>query len=213
MRLYPIHLRLEGKLALIVGGGEVAAAKAAGLAEAGVELRIVAPEIAPALAPFVASGRATWRSREFRIEDLDGARLVIAATDDAGLHARIFELGEERGLLVCCVDDPQHSNWIAPAVLRRGDLIVTVSTSGAAPALAARLRDELAKRIGAEYGEVLDALRAVRGELRNRYPAFEARRAAWRRLLDDVVLPALERGEVPALDAALLDRLEGGVGT
>src|SRR5439155_277120 len=93
--------------------------------------------------------------------------------------------------------DPARSNFIVPAVLRRGDLVVTVSTSGVAPALAARLRDFIGEILGDEYAEVLDRLRLAREELKSRYPDFEERREAWYRLLDTEILPALQRGERP----------------
>ena len=110
---------------------------------------------------------------------------------------RTIAEAEARGILCCAVDDPARSNFIVPAVLRRGDLVVTVSTSGVAPALAARLRDFIGEILGDEYAEVLDRLRLAREELKSRYPDFEERREAWYRLLDTEILPALQRGERP----------------
>jgi len=200
--VYPVHLILEGRSALVVGGGPVAAARARGLLEAGARVRVVAREVGPEMADLTREAGVSVERREFLPADLDGASLVVAATDDVELHRRIFGLADARGLLVSCVDAPEQSNWIAPAVLRRGELIVTVSTSGAAPAFAARLRDELGKVVGEEYGRVLDRLREIRRDLRARYPVFEERRTVWRRLLDEQVLPALARGETPVLDPA-----------
>jgi precorrin-2 dehydrogenase/sirohydrochlorin ferrochelatase len=208
-QFYPVHLRVAGQAVLVVGGGPVAAAKAQGLAEAGAAVRVVASEAGPDMRALVASGAVTLMERRFRPEDLEGCRLVVAATDDPELHAAVYDLAEARGTLVCCVDDPERSNWIAPAVLRRGELIVTVSTSGIAPALAATLRDRLSEVIGEPYGRLLAELRGVRAALRARCPDPEGRRAAWRRLLGEAVLPALERGEVPLLDERALDRAAG----
>ncbi|PYU98776.1 MAG: precorrin-2 dehydrogenase [Acidobacteria bacterium] len=197
MKLYPVHVLLEGKTALVVGGGPVAAAKAGALLQSGARVRVIAPQCSREMAELIESAGLPREPREFTRADLDDVRVVVAATNRPELQQEIFEEAEARGILCCAVDDPARSNFIVPAVLRRGDLVVTVSTSGVAPALAARLRDFIGEILGDEYAEVLDRLRLAREELKSRYPDFEERREAWYRLLDTEILPALQRGERP----------------
>src|SRR5207247_922328 len=140
--------------------------------------------------------------RELARAALDDVSVVVAATNMPELQQEIIEEAEARGILCCAVDDPGRSNFILPAVLRRGDLVVTVSTSGTAPAFAARLRDYVGEILGEQYGAVLPLLGSLRDELKARYPEFGERRAAWYRLLDSEILPALRRGQLPALRVA-----------
>ncbi len=200
MKLYPVHLLLEGKRVLIVGGGEVAAAKARALLEGGAAVRLVAPEIGAEVKELTGQAGVAIELREFTPEDLEEVWMAIAATDRHELNQFVFELAERRKILVCSVDQPSRSNFIAPAVLRRGDLLITVSTSGRAPALAARIRNYLGEIFGEEYGLILDRLRVVRERLKEEYPDFHRRRQAWYRLIDTKVLPALRRREMPSLE-------------
>jgi precorrin-2 dehydrogenase/sirohydrochlorin ferrochelatase len=202
MRTYPAQLKVEGKQALVVGGGPVAAAKARALLEGAARVRIVAPRLSSEMEQLIREARLQWIARDFVPGDLDSVWIVVGATDDPAVCQRIFEEAERRRVLVCVADDPARSNFILPAVLRRGELVVTVSTSGTAPALAARLRDYLGEILGDQYGAVLPLLGSLRDELKARYPEFEERRAAWYRLLDTEVLPALRRGELPTLRVA-----------
>src|SRR5437667_1584657 len=200
MKLYPVHVLLEGKTALVVGGGPVAAAKAGALLQSGARVRVIAPQCSREMAELIESAGLPREPREFTRADLDDVRVVLAATNRPELQQEIFEEAEARGILCCAVDDPGRSNFIVPAVLRRGDLVVTVSTSGVAPALAARVRDIIGETLGDEYAQVLDQLRVVREELKSLYPDFAQRREAWYRLLDTEILPALRRGEMPRLN-------------
>ena len=199
MKLYPVHLQLEGKQTLVVGGGPVAAMKANALLQGGANVRVIAPSLSDEMNSLAKQFSLNTEVREFVNNDLDNVWVVIAATDSPEIHQQVYEEATRRNMLVCIVDDPGRSNFIVPAVLRRGDLLVTVSTSGIAPALAARLRDFLGEIIDGQYGEVLVKLHAVREHLRQEYPDFAERRRAWYQLLDSEVLPALRRGEMPSL--------------
>jgi siroheme synthase-like protein len=199
MKLYPVHLQLEGKQTLVVGGGPVAAMKANALLQGGANVRVIATALSDEMNGLAGQFALKPEVREFVPNDLDNMWLVVGATDSPEVHRQVFEEATRRNILVCIVDDPKRSNFIVPAVLRRGDLLVTVSTSGIAPALAARLRDFLGEVIDGRYGEVLAKLQAVREHLRQEYPDFAERRRAWYQLLDSEVLPALRRGEVPSL--------------
>jgi siroheme synthase-like protein len=208
MKLYPVHLKLEGKKALVVGGGEVASAKARALLDGGAEVKIVAPHCSDEMRNLIETFQLSCELRPFVAEDLIGVWIVVAATDDLELHQLIFREATARNLLLCVADDPAHSNFIVPAVLRRDELVVTVSTSGKAPALAVRIRDYLGEILGEQYGQVLERLGSIRERLKRQYPDFARRREAWYRLLDTEVMPQLRRGELPSLEASQQDSRE-----
>lgn len=180
-------LDLRGRLCLVVGGGAVAARKAAALAQAGAAVTVVAPSAASLPAS------VTQVRRAFALADLDGVTLVVAATDDRETNASVARLAAERGLLVNAVDDPEASSFITPATLQRGPLQVAVTTGGTCPVLATRVRDRLAEQLGPEYGRLAELLGALRAKWTARAVALglpaAMRRAAWERVLD---LPLLE---------------------
>lgn len=190
---------MEGKQALVVGGGRVAASKISGLIEGGARVRVVSPSVSRETRELIRKHSIVWEERGFHASDLEETWLVIGATDDAHVQRRVWEEAQKRHLLVCLVDDPAHSNFIAPAVLRRGDLLVTVSTSGKAPALAARLRNYLGEIFGEDFARFLDKLGSVREEFRRRHPEANRRREAWYRWIDSEVIPAIRRGDPPAV--------------
>ena len=199
MELYPIHLQLAGRKALVVGGGQVASVKAAALLDGGATVEIVAPSLSEEMKLLVEAHKLQSNSREFQTRDLEGAWLVVGATDDPRVQQTIFEEARRKNIMVCIVDDPARSDFIVPAVLRRGDLIVTVSTSGIAPALASRIRDYLGEILGEPFGKTVEDLKEVRKRLKRTFPELPERREEWFKLLDNIVLPALRRGEMPNL--------------
>ena len=169
---YMACLDLEGRPVLVVGGGAVAREKVAGLLECGARVTVVAPEIDPELG---LTGVELVR-RDYRTSDLDGRILVVAATSTEEVNRRVFSDAEARGLLCNVVDVPDLCSFILPAVHRRGPIAVAVSTGGASPALAQRLRDDIAGVVGPRHAELADELRALRPWAKQRYPTYEARR-------------------------------------
>jgi siroheme synthase-like protein len=194
---YLAALDLRGRRCLVAGGGVVARRKVEGLLAAGAVVRVVAPEAVEM------PDRAAVVRRAARLADLDGAALVVCATDDPVANAALAREARRRGVLVNVVDDPEAGTFSVPAVLRRGRVQVGVSTGGASPLLAALIRDELAARVGDEYGELAGLLADLRASWEPRAIAAgvppAARRAAWRSVL-----------ELPLLD---LLRESGGVET
>jgi len=165
-------LDLEGRSVLVVGGGAIAREKIDGLLDCGARVTVVAPEIAPELArPGVELLRRGYRS-----SDLEGRLLVVAATSTEAVNRRVFRDAEARGLLCNVVDVPDLCSLILPAVHRQGPIAVAVSTGGASPALAQRLRDDIADVVGPRHARLADELRALRPWAKARYPTYEARR-------------------------------------
>jgi precorrin-2 dehydrogenase/sirohydrochlorin ferrochelatase len=166
MSLFPIFLKLDGRLVVVVGGGNIAEQKLPSVLRAAACVRLVSPSITPQIAAWVRSREIAWLPREFDSEDLAGAFLVIAATSDAALNGVVFRAADERGILCNAVDDIEHCHFYAGAVVQRGDLQVAISTNGKSPALAQRLRKELEAQFGPEYEVWLQWLGAARESLR-----------------------------------------------
>jgi len=161
----PLNIDMHGRKALVVGGGQVASRKVAALLAAGAAVRVVAPEAKHALHELAVSGQIELRLGNYRSDDLDGVFLVASATDSRQVNSAVAAEAAARGLLVTVSDAPELGNCIFPAVLRRGDLEISVSTGGGCPAFAAHVRDVLAGLIGPEYGLALERLAAERDRL------------------------------------------------
>jgi len=151
MSYYPIVLKLEGRPCLVVGGGVVAERKAVSLLEAGARVRVVAPRFTPRLEALGREGVVELVPREYQGQDLQGVALVISAASRREVNAQVAQEAGERGLLVNVVDSPQECSFIVPSVVRRGGLILAISTSGLSPALARHLREKLEEEFGEEF--------------------------------------------------------------
>ena len=154
MNLFPIFLKLEGRHCLVVGGGLVGAQKIAGLLEAGAQVTVVDPSIAAA-ARELFGDRVTWHTRKYLPGDLDSVYLVIAATSDPAVNQEIYGDAQRRGILANVVDVPPLCDFYYPAVVRRGSLVVAVSSQGESPHLAQRVRDEISRLLPEELDEAV----------------------------------------------------------
>ncbi|MBI2913798.1 MAG: bifunctional precorrin-2 dehydrogenase/sirohydrochlorin ferrochelatase [Chloroflexi bacterium] len=168
MRYYPVFLDIAGKPVVVIGGGEVALRKVEGLLEAGARVTVVSPELHPDLASLIAGGRARHIARGYRAGDLEGYTLAFVGTDDRSVNAAVAREGKERGVWVNAVDDPPNCDFIMPGVVRRGDIIVAVSTSGGSPAMARKMREELEAFLTEDYALLLELAAEVRAELRQK---------------------------------------------
>src|SRR5260221_14302754 len=166
MSLFPIFVKLQGRLVVLVGAGEIAVQKMEGLLVAGARLRVIAPEVNAAFAELIRDGKIQWIPRKFASGDLAGATLAIAATSAAGVNAAVYREAEARGILCNAVDDIENCHFYYGAVVQRGDLQIAISTNGKSPALAQRLRKELEAQFGAEYENWIEWLGAARDALR-----------------------------------------------
>ncbi len=203
MAHYPVSLDLKGRRCVVVGGGAVAERKAEALVEFGAAVLVASPSLTSRLTELASGGQIEHIDSGYREELLNGAFLVIGATDDRETNRRISCDAQRRGILVNIVDDPELCTFFVPACIRRGDLVIGVSTSGKSPAMARRLREELEGQYGPEYGRLADLLGELRDEVKAKYPDPGERRRAFRRILDSDALRLLAEGRPDkALEAA-----------
>lgn len=201
-------LNLQGKKVLFIGGGLETASKVQKLLEQGAWVRLVSPLYHPELAQALHQGLLEWQQRSYTYGDLAGFTLCFAHPVDPSLNSIIAQEAKERGVWLNAVDDPAHCDFILPSVHRQGDLVLAVSTSGVAPALAVRIRERLAAEYGPEYAEYLALLRSFRPLVKQAYPhSFEARKAAWYRMIDSEALDLVFLGEPERARAVLLQSL------
>ncbi|MBV9774773.1 MAG: bifunctional precorrin-2 dehydrogenase/sirohydrochlorin ferrochelatase [Gemmatimonadetes bacterium] len=177
--LYPVLLDLRRCRVLVVGGGAVAARKVAGVVEAGGRPTIVAPELAPELAALTEREGLPCHRRPYRAGDTAGFQLVFAATDRPEVNAAVAREAAEGGALVDRADAGGESSFHVPATVRRGEVVVALSTGGASPLLARRLRERLEEVVTAGVGRAARRLEELRDEVRVRWPRDEARRRAF----------------------------------
>lgn len=193
MDYFPVFLRLEGRSCVVVGGGEVGARKAASLLDARASVHVVAPDACTELVAMADAGKLAWHRRGYQASDLQGAAVVIAATDDRAVNAQVSRDAQAVGLPVNVVDDPELCSFIVPAVVDRQPVLVAISTGGASPALARHLRARVAAAVPEGAGPLAALLARARGSVRDLVPATAARAAFWERVVG---------GEVGALGLA-----------
>src|SRR5579875_2331458 len=181
--LYIACLKLAGRRCVVVGGGEVGLQKVEGLLACDARVTLVAPEAVPPLAEYAAEGSIRWERRSYRSEDLDGAFLVVAATDDTPLNQRIYADAEERAMLVNVVDVPALCNFILPAIVRNGPIAVAISTAGSSPALAKRMAAEIGERFGPPYAQLALLLSEARPWAKEALPTYQDRKAFFERIV------------------------------
>ena len=164
MKLYPIMVNMENKPAVIIGGGEVAARKVSDLLEAGAFVKVVSPDFNDEIqnAQKRYTDKLVLLKRKYEKNDLEGAYIVFSATNDSIVNTEVFREAEERGILINAVDDPPNCSFYVPSFVRKGDLLFALSTAGASPAMAARLRREIEKHIPEDIDLVLEKLKTAR---------------------------------------------------
>ena len=162
MKYYPVFLDIRGKICVIVGGGEVAARKAERLLDCGAKVFVISPKLTPSLAALKEKKMISHIAAEYKGDLIDGAALIIGATDDEKTNAQISLDARSKGIPVNIVDDPQRCDFILPSLMQRGDLAIAIGTGGKSPALARHLREELEAKYGREYEIFLNILGALR---------------------------------------------------
>jgi precorrin-2 dehydrogenase/sirohydrochlorin ferrochelatase len=173
---YIACLRLSGRRCVVIGGGSVGLEKVEGLLACDADVTLVSPEAHPELVQLALEGSIRWERREYDSSDLDGALIAIAATDDTDLNIRVFEDAEARAMLVNVVDVPPLCNFILPAIVRTGPLAVAISTAGASPALAKRMKREIGDLFGEPYANLAILLNEARGWAKATLPTYRDRK-------------------------------------
>ena len=205
---YIACLRLDGRRCLVVGGGDVGLEKVEGLLTCGAAVMLVAPAAHEQLAQLADEGSIVWERRRYEPADLDGSFLVIAATSDSEVNIGVHEDAEARAMLVNVVDVPPLCNFILPAIVRSGPLAIAISTAGASPALAKRMKREIAEQFGEDYARLAVILNDARGWAKATLPTFQERRDFFESIVsgepDPIVLlrEGDEAGVVALIEAA-----------
>ncbi|KPJ77663.1 MAG: siroheme synthase [Deltaproteobacteria bacterium SG8_13] len=208
MTYYPVNLNIHNRKCLVVGGGSVGTRKAASLLECGAAVTVVGSTISEKLRTLAGTRRLIIESRAYRPSDLDGMYLVIGATNDRSLNQRISRDADHRGILCNIADQPERCTFILPSVIRRGDLVISISTSGRSPALSKKLRKELEKQFGEEYAEFLKLMGAIRHQLLSRSQAPATHREMFEELIGGGLLDLVRDSRTEDIDR-LLQRVLG----
>jgi len=210
MTTFPVFLvGLDRRTCVVVGGGRIAAEKVRSLLAGGAgRIVVVSPELGEELQALARDPRVAHVARQFEEADVDGAFIVMAATDDPAVNQRAFAAAEARGILAQVVDDPVRCAFIMPSIVRRGDLTIAISTGGASPALAVRLKERLSEMLGVEYERFV----ALAGELRplimDRIEDAEVRKRLWYEIVDSDVLSLLKAGDAGKARTRALELIE-----
>lgn len=194
---YPIFLDLEGQPCLVVGGGEVAEQKVGPLLDCGARVTVISPDLTPKLREHEAAGRLRWLPRRYEPGDVEEYFLVICTTDVQEVNEQVAADGSARNLLVNVVDAPRLCSFIAPSVARQGDLCIAISTGGASPAMAKRIRQQLEHQFGPEYAILLDILGGYRAQMKEHSPDdADKRLALWESLVHADLLDLIRDGRI-----------------
>jgi len=206
---YPINLDIRKRHCLVVGGGAVAKRKVRTLLECGAIVTVVSPHVDKQLMQ-LAQGEITLYQRSYRASDLEGIFLVIGATDDKIVNRQVNADAEQRNMLCNIADQPQLCNFILPAIVNRGDLLIAISTSGQSPAFAKKLRKELESQFGEEYGLLLNLMGAIRKKLLSAAHEPEVHKPLFEQLLDAGLLTMIREKRYEDIDALLYEVLGQG---
>lgn len=210
MRYYPIYLDIQNRNCLVVGGGGVGTRKVATLLNCGANVTAVSPEMSDQLRNLAGSSGLTLKERAYRSSDLEGMFLVIGATDDETLNRQISRDAERRGTLCNIADRPEICNFILPSIVQRGDLVITISTSGKSPALAKKMRKSLEALFGEEYGVLLKLMGGIRKKLLSRSHEPEAHKPIFEQLINSDLTNLIKEGKTAEINTLLFNLLGEG---
>jgi precorrin-2 dehydrogenase / sirohydrochlorin ferrochelatase len=212
-RFYIACLRLTARRCVVVGGGEVGLEKVEGLLACDADVTLVAPEAHPELVQLALEGSIRWQQRAYRSEDLDGALIAIAATGNSEVNIRVFEDAERRAMLVNVVDVPPLCNFILPAIVRTGPLAIAISTAGASPALAKRMKREIGELFGQPYANLALLLNEARGWAKATLPTYQDRKEFFESIVEGEPDPIalLREGRVHDVRELIAERMRASV--
>ncbi len=195
MKYYPMYVDLRNQKCIVAGGGQVAERKVNNLLACQAKVTVISPQLTDGLQQLAHTRKIKHLRRTSRRGDLEGAFLVVSATDNSELNSIVYYEADQKGILINVVDDLQKCTFIAPSVMERGDLVISISTSSSCPALAKRIRKKLEGEFGEEYGDYLKLLRDIRDEIKQKYKFREERKKLLEKALELDVLPLLRDGK------------------
>jgi precorrin-2 dehydrogenase/sirohydrochlorin ferrochelatase len=210
MKYYPVHLDINNRKVLVVGGGSVGTRKVKTLLDCGARVTVVSPEVSRQLRELAASGDIKLAERSYQSEDLNGVFVVIGATDDETLNQQISSDADRLNTLCNIADRPEVCNFILPSIVQRNDLVITISTSGQSPALAKKLRKALENQFGEEYGTLLQLMGAIRKKLLQQAHKPEAHKPLFEQLINSDLIVIIQAGKTEEIDMLLFDILGKG---
>jgi precorrin-2 dehydrogenase/sirohydrochlorin ferrochelatase len=210
MKYYPVHLDINNRKVLVVGGGSVGTRKVKTLLDCGARVTVVSPEVSRQLRELAASGDIKLAERSYQSEDLNGVFVVIGATDDERLNQQISSDADRLNTLCNIADRPEVCNFILPSIVQRNDLVITISTSGQSPALAKKLRKALENQFGEEYGTLLQLMGAIRKKLLQQAHKPEAHKPLFEQLINSDLIVMIQAGKTEEIDMLLFDILGKG---
>lgn len=194
--MFPIYLRrLDERKTVLIGGNHEAENKAKQLLERNARLTVISPNLTEKMQRWAKENRFVWIPREYRQGDLEGAFMAIVAEFEGDINVKVYQEAKERDILVNVMDDIPHANFAFGSIVKRGSLTISISTSGAAPALSVRLRQRFEKEFGPEYGPFLEFMQKLRKPMAQYHTRFEDRKRLWYELIDSEVLSLFRKGE------------------
>ena len=210
MKYYPVHLDINDRNCLVVGGGGVGTRKVKTLLDCGARVTLVSPKVSPQLRDLAASGDIILKERSYQSDDLSNMFLVIGATDDEKLNKQISSDANQLNTLCNIADRPDVCNFILPSIVHRDDLVITISTSGQSPAMAKKLRKSLENQFGKEYGTLLRLMGAIRKKLLQQAHEPEAHRPLFEQLINSDLIGMIQENKNDDINALLFDILGEG---
>lgn len=195
--VYPIYLRrLNERKTVIVGGDWEAEGKVKDFLDRDAWLTVISPELNEQLQEWADEGRFEWISRKYQYGDFEGASVAIVAEFDGDINKKAYQEAKERNILINVMDDLPHANFAFGSIVKQGPLTISISTGGAAPALAVRLRERFEKEFGTEYGEFLEFMQSLRKPMKKHIDEFDTRKKLWYELIDSEILTLFRERKV-----------------
>ena len=210
MKYYPVNLDIRNRKCLVVGGGAVGTRKVMTLLDCGAKVTVVSTDVAEKLQELSDSDIIKLEKRPFQISDLDEMFLVMGATDNQEINREIHSEAERLGILCNIADRPEDCNFILPAIVNRGDLIIAISTSGQSPAFAKKMRKDLEKKFGTEYAEFLKLMGEIRNKLLSEDHEPEAHKHLFEQLIKRDLVEMIKDRDIAAVNSSLFEILGEG---
>jgi precorrin-2 dehydrogenase/sirohydrochlorin ferrochelatase len=210
MRYYPVNLDIRNRKCLVVGGGAVGTRKVMTLLDCGAKVTVVSNDVTPQLYKLADNGSIVLKKRPYQISDLEEMFLVIGATDNPDLNRQIHTGAERLGMLCNIADRPEVCNFILPAIVNRGDLIIAISTSGKSPAFAKKMRKDIEKKFGTEYAEFLKLMGRIRNKLLSEDHEPEAHKPLFEKLIQRNLVKMIKDRDIAAVNSLLFEILGEG---